>query len=69
MYSLSNVMTSDSVKHNTTQLVYVPFPCTVSLDKLQDIQKSGTKLSMYLVNIHKGEPKTNFTDGFLKIRV
>ena len=51
MYSLSTVMTSDSVKHNTTQLVYVPFPCTVALYKLQDKQKSGTKLSMYLIYV------------------
>ena len=34
---------------------------TVSLYKLEDKQKPRTKLSMYPINIHIGEPKTAFT--------
>ena len=45
---------------------------TVSLYKLEDKQKPRTKLSMYPINMHIGEPKTAFTKilaayGFLKI--
>ena len=50
--------------------MYKPF--TVSLYKLEDKQKTRTKLSMYPINMHIGEPKTAFTKilaayGFLKI--
>jgi hypothetical protein len=34
---------------------------TVSLYKLEAKQKPRTKLSMYAINIHIGEPKTAFT--------
>ena len=45
---------------------------TVSLYKLEDKQIPRTKLSMYPINMHIGEPKTAFTKilaayGFLKI--
>ena len=44
----------------------------MSLYKLEDKQKPRTKLSMFPINIHIGEPKTAFTKilaayGFLKI--
>ena len=38
----------------------IPF-LTVSLYKLEAKQKPRTKLSMYPINIHIGEPKTAFT--------
>ena len=45
---------------------------TVSLYKVEVKQKPRTKLSMYPINIHIGEPKTAFTKilaayGFFKI--